>query len=265
MHHDPDAQPQADPSVSAIHHRCLIEVCVDSVESALAAQHGGGNRIELCQDLFEGGITPSAGLIEVVRETISLPISVMIRPRGGDFLYTAREFDVMQRDLQLAKRAGADMIVLGVLSADGRVDKDRTGILMDLADPLPVTFHRAFDMTPDPFEALEDLMALGVKRVLTSGQEASVLEGLETLAELIRRAENRIGVMPGGGITERNLPRILTACPVREIHVSASTSLESAMDYRNPRVAMGRRLGPAEYALARTSVERVREFRALAP
>lgn len=242
----------------------LIEVCVDSVESALAAQAGGADRIELCQDLCEGGLTPSAGLLSTVRARVKLPLAVMIRPRGADFCYTEAEFEVMRRDLQFAKATGADMIVLGLLTANGEVDLGRTRELVVLARPLPVTFHRAFDMARDADRALEDLIGLGVERVLTSGQERTVVEGLDTIVALMKLARGRITIVPGGGITERNLPKILAATEAKEFHVSASATQESTMTFRNPRVGMGRTFGPAEYTFTRASESRVRAFRALA-
>lgn len=241
-----------------------MEVCVDSVESALAAAAGGADRIELCQDLCEGGLTPSAGLLATVRARVKLPVAVMIRPRGADFCYTEAEFEVMRRDLQFAKETGAAMIVLGLLTPDGEVDRVRTQELVALARPLPVTFHRAFDMARDAGQALEDLIGLGVERVLTSGQERTVVEGLETVVVLMKQAAGRIIIVPGGGITERNLPRILAATGAAEFHVSASATQESPMTFRNPRVAMGRSFGPPEYSFTRASESRVRAFRALA-
>jgi copper homeostasis protein len=244
--------------------KCLLEVCVDSVESARAAENGGADRIELCQDLCEGGLTPSIGLLEAVRERVKLPIAVMIRPRGADFCYTSDEFEVMRRDLLAAQRAGADMIVLGLLLPDGSFDCARTAELVALARPLPVTFHRAFDMVSDAERALDAIMELGIERVLTSGLERTVIEGLDTLTTLVQRGGERIIVVPGGGISERNLSKILAATGAREFHVSASTSLEGSMTYRNPRVAMGRTFGPPEFSFARASETRVRAFRRLA-
>lgn len=241
----------------------LLEVLVDSVESAQAAEAGGAHRLEVCQNLFEGGTTPSAGLLAVLRRTTSLPCNVMIRPRGGDFCYSDAEFEVMRHDLTVAKELGAAGIVLGLLRPDGAVDEDRTAELIRLARPLPVTFHRAFDMTRDPWEALESLIRLGVNRVLTSGQEATVLEGAELIAELVRRAGDRIVVMPGGGIRERNVERILRITGAREIHVSGSRSFDSRMTFRNTRIAMGRPLSAPEFSWSGVDAGRVAEYRRL--
>jgi copper homeostasis protein len=244
--------------------RVLLEICIDSVESALAAQSGGADRVELCSALFEGGLTPSAGLLEIVRDRLKIGVAAMIRPRGGDFCYTDEEFAVMECDLVMAKELGADVIVLGLLNPDGTVDVERTGKLVQLARPLPVTFHRAFDMARDPFEALEAIVDLGIERVLTSGQERSAVEGLELITELVGKAAGRIIVMPGGGVTERNLQRILRHTGAREIHGSASGSRESRMTYRNTRIVMGGQLAPPEYSSKVASLDRVRAFRSLA-
>lgn len=241
----------------------ILEVCVDSVESALAAEVGGADRLELCQSLCEGGLTPSPGLLAEVRERVKIPIAVMIRPRGADFCYSEAEFKVMRRDLILARQAGADMIVLGLLKPDGSVDVPRTKELIALARPLPVTFHRAFDMARDAGTALEDLIALGVERVLTSGKERTAAEGLDTIVALLRQARGRITIVPGGGINEQNVIQILTATGVKEFHVSASATQESAMIFHNPRVIMGRGVVPPEYSFSRTSEARVRAFREL--
>ncbi|HAB15599.1 MAG TPA: copper homeostasis protein CutC [Verrucomicrobiota bacterium] len=241
-----------------------FEVCVDSVESALAAESGGADRLELCSALGEGGLTPSLGLMEVVRARVKIPLAVMLRPRAGDFCYSPDEFEVMRRDLRALKERGANMFVFGLLNSDGHVDATHTRELIELARPLPVTFHRAFDLTRDPVAALETLIQLGCERMLTSGQEKSVLEGLELISELVRRAGERIIVVPGGGITERNLPRILRECAAREFHVSASGTRESRMEFRNTRVPMGRTLAPSEYALSVADAARVRRFRDLA-
>jgi copper homeostasis protein len=244
--------------------RVRLEVCVDSVAGALAAEQGGADRVELCGALTEGGLTPSAGLLGRVRERCRLALAVMIRPRGGDFLYSDDEFEVMRRDLELAKRLGADVAVFGLLYADGTVDVPRTRELMALARPLPVTFHRAFDMARDPFEALDALLGLGVERVLTSGLERSALEGLDLLAELVRRAGGRLIVMPGGGISERNVAKIIARSGAREFHVSASAPLASGMAFRNGRVAMGRQFGPPEYGGTVADAGRVAALRELA-
>ena len=197
----------------------LIEVCVDSIESAAAAETGGAARVELCDNLPEGGTTPGADAIAAVRKQLRIPLHVIVRPRGGDFCYSDVEFDVMKRDIALAKRLGVDGVVLGVLLPDGRVDVQRTRSLIALARPMSVTFHRAFDMTRDAFEALEALIDLGVDRILTSGQQPSVVEGLDLITELVRRADGRIVIMACGGVDERNVSSVVAESRVRELHV----------------------------------------------
>lgn len=201
-----------------------LEVCVDSLESAVAAQEGGADRVELCSALSEGGLTPSLGLIEAVRAALSLPIHLMIRPRAGGFGYSATEIALMQRDIQLAKATGCDGVVLGVLRPDGRVDEARTRQLLEAAHPLSVTFHRAFDLTPNPLEALQVLIRLGLDRVLTSGQAATALEGLDCIAKLVEAARGRISIMPGGRV-EQGLEAILRGSGAKEVHLSARKRL----------------------------------------
>ena len=240
--------------------KILIEACVDSVESAVAAQAGGARRVELCADLLEGGCTPSAGTIRLARQRLDIRMHVIIRPRGGDFCYSADEFAAMQLDIELCKEAGADGVVIGILLPDGRVDVERTRALVALARPLSVTFHRAFDMTRDPFEALETLIDLGVNRILTSGQEPSVIEGLDLIVELVKRARGRIGILPGGGINDRNIGRIVAATGATEVHAHAARLIEGAMQYRNTRVFMGGALYPPEYAVSLTAAEQFRSL-----
>lgn len=241
-----------------------IEICVDSAAGAFAAQRGGADRVELCDNLIEGGTTPSAGSIKVARRGLKIGLQVIIRPRGGDFLYDEHETEVMREDVRMAKNLGADGVVIGCLTAEGEIDKMRTQELIQLARPLNVTFHRAFDMCRDPQKGLEQLIDLGIDRVLTSGQEASCLEGIELIGALQKQAAGRIIVMPGGGITPRNLQRILQSTGVSEVHLSARSSVESNMKYRNSRVYMGGTLPPPEFswkttdeAIVRTVVEAV--------
>lgn len=219
--------------------RVLVEVCVDSVASAVAAERGGAARVELCGSLIEGGITPSAGLIETTRAAVSAGISVMIRPRGGDFCYETDEFETMRRDIVSAKNLGIDGVVFGVLDVNGSVDVARTRQLVDVARPLSVTFHRAFDMTADLFRALDDICAAGVDRVLTSGGESSCVEGAEAIRKLVSKAGAKIEVMPGGGIHLENARALVDRTGVKQIHVSLRSAVPSPMLYRNPRVDMG--------------------------
>ena len=244
-----------------MHSKVLIEVCLDSIESVFAATEGGAERVELCANLLEGGTTPSPGMIERAREVCDAGLQVMIRPRGGDFLYSAEEFIVMQRDIAHAKALGADGVVFGLLQPDGKVDQKRTAQLLELARPLNITFHRAFDMARDAFEALDVLIELGVDRILTSGQEPNVLEGLDLITRLIERAGDNIIVMPGCGITPRNVQRIVDACNPKEIHVVGNAIVDSDMRYRNPNCSMGTELRSPEYSRCVTSAEIIRSFK----
>jgi copper homeostasis protein len=225
----------------------LIEACVESVESAVAAGKGGAGRVELCAALLEGGLTPSAGAIGLARERLSIGLHVIIRPRGGDFLYSDDEHAVILRDIEVAKKAGADGVVIGVLDADARVDEARTRELVECARPMSVTFHRAFDMARDPLDALETLVDIGVDRILTSGQEESAMAGLELLSDLVKRAGDRIIIMPAGNIHENNVEKIARETAARELHVTGFRGVDSGMQFRNPRVFMGGLLRPPEY------------------
>lgn len=237
-----------------------IEICVDSAAGAFAAERGGADRVELCDNLLEGGTTPSAGSIKVARRGLKIGLQVIIRPRGGDFLYDAHEIEVMREDIRIAKDLGADGVVIGCLTAEGEIDQARTQELIALARPLNVTFHRAFDMCRDPQKGLEDLVALGVERVLTSGQEASCLEGMDLIAALHKEAAGRIIVMPGGGITPRNVHRIIAGTGVSEVHLSARRTVESSMSYRNSQVYMGGTLRPPEFCCKTTDEDAVRNL-----
>ncbi len=236
----------------------ICEICVDSVEGVRAAKAAGANRVELCADLLEGGITPSRGMIRAARKVDGIGLHVIIRPRGGDFLFGDDEFAVMCADIETARAEGADGVVIGMLTPDATLDVLRTKELIALARPLSVTFHRAFDMTTEPFEALETLVALGVDRILTSGQEETVLEGLPLIADLVRRAGERIVIMPGGGITARNVDRIVAAARPKEIHFAALEPAASGMRQRRGHVFMGGELRPPEYDRPATSATIIR-------
>lgn len=198
-----------------------IEVVVYNIESALEAQKGGADRIELCDNPGEGGTTPSAGIIEQVRKNLKIEVYVMIRPRGGDFCYSDLEVEAMKRDIEICKQLKVDGVVLGILLPDGRIDQTRCGELIAQAQPLKVTCHRAFDMTRDAFEALEDCVEAGFDRILTSGRLPSVTEGSDLIRQLVQRAKNRIIIMPAGGISEKNVRDLIKETNVTEIHFSA--------------------------------------------
>jgi copper homeostasis protein len=202
--------------------RITIEVCVSDVESAIAAEVGGADRVELCDNLAVGGTTASAGTIAEVCRWLSIPVHVFIRPRGGDFVYSERELAVMRHDIEAAKALGAAGVVLGVLTAKSTVDRDITMVLVEAARPLSVTFHRAIDQTPEPREAVDALVALGVERVLTSGGCTTALEGASTIAGLVKHAQERISIMAGGRINTDNLEAIVRQTAASEIHIGSA-------------------------------------------
>lgn len=214
----------------------LLEVAANSLASALAAQEGGAARVELCSALELGGLTPSHAVIGMVRERLHIPLYVLIRPRPGDFLYTDDECEAMRRDIEHCAALGYDGVVIGVLDADGAIDTQRCRTLIAAAGKLGVTFHRAFDLVRDPSRALEDVMALGCERVLTSGGQASALEGAGLIRTLIEQAAGRIAIMPGAGVTASNVAALAAATGAREFHASAKRQMDSGMRHRLPRL-----------------------------
>jgi copper homeostasis protein len=241
-----------------------VEIVVYNIDSAFKAQEGGADRIELCDNPGEGGTTPSYGTIELVRQNLSIDVFVMIRPRGGDFHYNNYEFHSMKRDISQCQKISVDGIVLGILNADGTIDKKRCKELIDKARPLKVTCHRAFDMARDPFEALEDCIEAGFDRILTAGQQAQAIKGASLIGELIQKAKGRIAIMPGSGVNENTVAEIVTKSGAREIHFSATAFSESAMQFRNPQIAgMGSDEG-SEFKLRTVDPARVRHIRSIA-
>lgn len=234
-----------------------LEVCIDSVESALAAELGGASRIELCSDLLEGGITPSAGLIAAVRRHVAIDLFVMIRPRGGDFIYTDLEFALMRDDIDHARKLGVHGLVLGILTERGAVDIERTRALVQAAAPLPVTFHRAIDMTPDPMAALDDVLATGAVRILTSGGAPDAFVGRGEIRRMVQAAEGRLAIMAGGGITLENIAAIAQETGVKEFHATARIDIPSPAGFRQQRVTMGS-IPDREYQRSVAQVEKVR-------
>lgn len=208
-----------------------VEICVGDLASAIAAQVGGADRVELCDNLAVGGTSPSAGTIAESCRRLSIPVHVLIRPRGGDFIYAEPEIAVIRRDIEVARDLGAAGVVLGVLTPEGAIDRDETASLVALARPLFVTFHKAFDQTSDPLEALDTLIALGIDRVLTSGGRPTALEGIEALANLVDRAADRITIMAGGRLSTGNLETVIRQSRVRDVHLgsAASRTIESPM------------------------------------
>lgn len=199
----------------------LLEICCDHLESALAAQAGGVHRIELCAALSTDGITPSAGLLAAVKKRLSIPIFVLVRPRPGNFVYNEQELESMLFDIHECKALGAAGIVSGALSADDRIDREATQQLITAAAPLPFTFHKAFDLTPDPMEALSQLISLGADRVLTSGQAPAAVAGKTVLQQLVQRSKGKIEILCGGGIRDHNLAELLEIPGLQEFHSSA--------------------------------------------
>jgi len=236
----------------------LIEGCVTSVASALEAQKGGAARVELCDNLTEGGTTPSYGAIQEARQLLDIELNIMIRPRGGDFCYTDLEFKIMKTDVEIAKELAVDGIVFGILTPDAVIDVERSREIIELAKPLNITFHRAFDRSADPFRSLETLISLGVHRVLTSGQRPSAMEGINLLAELVKTAGNRIIIMPGVGIDETNIRELITHTEAREYHVLAEKQFDSPMKVRNEKVFMGYNADFPEYKINITDWEKIR-------
>jgi copper homeostasis protein len=216
-----------------------IEICIDSIDSALAAQNGGAQRVELCSNLLEGGVTPSAGLITIVRKKLSIGLQVIVRPRGGDFCYTYDEFQTMKHDIVTAKSCGADGIVIGVLNVDGSIDIPRTRELVELSNPLPVTFHRAFDVATDLPKALEEVITTGAKRILTSGGQPSALEGVESLAQLVRQSASRVIILAAGGINDRNARSIVEKTGVQEVHAGLRSVISGRMKQSNKNISPG--------------------------
>lgn len=210
-----------------------LEICANSAASAVAAAEGGADRVELCENMADGGTTPSYGSLLAARDKARLLLYPIIRPRGGDFLYDDREFDIMCRDIELCKKAGCDGVVIGVLAPEGNVDTERTRLLADLAWPLGVTFHRAFDRCRDPLAALEEVIRAGCERILTSGQRPTAMEGAALIATLREKAAGRIAIMAGSGVRPHNIAELVRLTGCTEYHSTAQTTRESAMRYRD--------------------------------
>lgn len=225
----------------------ITEVCVDSYDTAVAAAKSGATRIELCASLAEGGLTPPYSLMQKVCHDVNLPVHIMIRPRSGDFLYNHNEFELMKADVANAISAKAAGVVFGILNADGSVDILKCRTLIELAKPLKVTFHRAFDMTVDPFLSLEEIITLGVNNLLTSGQRQVAEDGLEMIRELVKRANNRLTVMAGGGVNSGNV-LLLGEAGVKAFHFTCRKKSPGGMHYRNEALqSMGSSTSAEEY------------------
>jgi copper homeostasis protein len=235
----------------------LVEACVDAIDAALEAERGGAGRIELCGELLQGGVTPSAGLIAAVWDRIDIPLFVLVRPRAGDFLYTDDELDVMRRDIEQMKTLAVDGVALGALTADGDVDVERMRSLIELARPMSVTFHRAFDFARDQDAALDALLELGVDRVLTSGGASTASEGATRIGELVRRVGDRMVIMAGGSITPTNVGEVVAQSGVREVHVRGAAPVDSAMRHRRSAVSLSK-VGASDYERSVTRADEIR-------
>jgi copper homeostasis protein len=242
----------------------LVEACVDSVESARAAERGGARRLELCDNLADGGTTPSAGMIDAVKAAVRIPVFVIVRPRGGGFDYYVAEQDVMRRDEYAAIALGAHGVVVGVLRPDARVDSLRTQALVAAAEGVQVTFHRAFDLVPDQYDALDAIAAAGVSRVLTSGGASTAAEGADAIGSLVKAAGTRLIVVAGGGIREENVADLVRRSGVREIHIRGTRLRHTTMTPINARVRLRKNLPEDEGDWEETDEARVTAFVTLA-
>lgn len=236
----------------------LIELCVEGIDGFLAAQAAGADRVELCASLMEGGLTPSLATIRAAVKAAHIPVHVIIRPRGGDFLYSDAEFDTMRADIEALRSEGVAGVVIGCLTPDGRIDEVRTKALVAAARPMSVTCHRAFDMTEDAGEALEALIRCGVDRVLTSGQRDTALEGIAVLRRTVEQAGDRIVIMGCGALDADNIKTVRDATGLKELHFAALRTVQSGMTFRNPHVGMGGTEKDREYELTVTDPEAVR-------
>lgn len=237
----------------------VIEIAVDSTESARAAEQGGAQRIELCSALREGGLTSSLGLVRTVRSACTIALFTIIRPRGGDFLYTADEFRAMQEDIRIMGKEGVDGVVFGLLTPDGQVDKERTRALVELARPMEVTFHRALDMTSDPEGALEDVIACGVQRVLTSGGASSAWAGRKRLQTMVQQAAKRTTIVVGGGVRPAQISRLMASTGATEFHSSMRRMMPSPMRYQAKKLNLGEP-GMDEFSRNLVLADEVREL-----
>lgn len=238
-----------------------LEVCANSITSAIAAQKGGAIRVELCDNLHEGGTTPSYGEILLSRKHLHIKLYVLIRPRGGDFLYTDLEFEIMKADVRHCIDVGCDGIVVGLLNPDGTVDKERCAQLVSMAKShgLGATFHRAFDVSANLDKTLEDIIEIGFERVLTSGGKSTAMEGASSIKNLIAKAAGRIMIMAGSGILENNVADLVRYTGVKEVHSTARAVLKSRMHYQNDHIMMGKQFNN-EYEILVTNPERVQKI-----
>jgi copper homeostasis protein len=223
------------------------EICTYTIQSAINAERAGAYRVELCDNFSEGGTTPSYGTVELTRKYIAIKLCVLVRPRGGDFYYSDLEFETMLKDIHAVKQLGADGIATGVLCSNGEIDKLKMKEIISLAGSTPVTFHRAFDCVNDPFDSLNTLIELGVKRILTSGLKNSAIEGKDLIANLVEKAGGKIIIMPGGGINEANIEELVKTTKAGEYHLSGKGIVKSKMAFRNSDVKFNSSSSVPEY------------------
>lgn len=238
----------------------VLEVCCGSLASALAAQEGGAHRVELCDNLYEGGTTPSHGILSLALEKLTIKINVLVRPRGSDFVYSDDEMEIIRRDVLMCKELGIDGVVIGFLTAGGEIDVEKTMEIVRLARPMSVTFHRAFDMCKDPNKALDELIKIGVDRILTSGQKNMAPEGVDLIAGLVKKAGDRIIIMPGAGLEVENISEFHAKVGAKEYHSTLWDKVESMMKFRRSGVFMGGSQKIPEFSWMKTSVVKVKQF-----
>lgn len=234
----------------------ILECCVDSVESAMEAEKGGANRIELCSALVIGGLSPSKALFEKVKENVSIKIHVLLRPRFGDFCYTQFEHEIIKQEIRMFKELGADGVVIGTLNPDGSLNMEQMQELVEEANGMSITLHRAFDMCAEPFKTLEDVKQLGIHTILTSGQRNSCIDGKELIGELVEKADGKVDILIGGGVDVSVIPMLYESTKATSYHMSGKVTLDSGMEYRKEDVSMGV-ASMSEYQIWRTSAERV--------
>lgn len=242
----------------------ILECCVDSVESALAAKEGGADRLELCSNLIIGGTSPSLALFRQIREHTDIRIHVLLRPRFGDFLYTGHELSIIEKEIRMFREAGAEGIVIGCLKSDGSLDCDAMSRLIDHAGQMSITLHRAFDMCKEPLHALEEAKSLGIHTILTSGCQPSCLEGIDLLGQLSECADGKISIMAGAGINSNAVQTLLEKTSITAFHMSGKKIRESQMQFRNPTVSMGIP-GMSEYEIWETDSAEIASVRKLLP
>jgi copper homeostasis protein len=240
--------------------KILLEICCGSIDDAIQSQGGGADRVELCSALFLGGLTPSIGTVQEAKRRLKIPVMVMVRPRGGGFCYTNAEFATMERDAEAAVENGADGVVFGILNKDGRVDQRRSERMRRIIGEREAVFHRAFDVTPDPLRALDELIDLGITRVLTSGQKPSAPKGVELIAKLAQRAGKRIEILPGGGIRPHHVNEIVRRTGCAQIHMTAWRKVEDQSTHANREISFGGALRPAEDSYDMTDADVVKEI-----